>query len=106
MWLEYPALQIVSVAPITDISVPYATPFEEINLPEHAVVILDDACSTCLEIVWDQGTYDGNTSGTYYLTGELILSDEIENPDALLTEVPPNSTRAGNFGNYRCREPY
>ncbi|MGM0650539.1 MAG: T9SS type A sorting domain-containing protein, partial [Bacteroidota bacterium] len=40
-----------------------------------------------LGVNWLEGSYDGNTQGTYPIEGELILISGIANPDDLMAEV-------------------
>lgn len=68
-----PARNIVSVAQISDINVANGTLFANINLPTTVQVTLDDSSTANLDVSWNQGSYDGNTAGTYALTGDIIL---------------------------------
>jgi len=76
-------LEITSVEEIPDINVEYGIDFEDIELPEEVEVTLADNSTADLEVNWLEGDYDGDTAGTYTLVGDLVLPDNIVNPDNL-----------------------
>ena len=97
--IDEETLEITSVEEIPDINVEYGTDFEDLNLPEEVEVTLADNSTTDLDVNWLEGDYDGDTAGTYTLVGELILPDNIVNPDDLhptvdviVAEEPPAYT--------------
>ena len=75
--------EITSVEEVPDINVVYGTDFEDIGLPEEVEVTLADNSTADLEVNWLEGDYDGDTAGTYTLVGDLVLPDNITNPDNL-----------------------
>jgi len=68
-------------------NVDYATAFEDLELPETAEVTLDNNDIKNLEVIWQKGNYDPFTPGNYNLTGELILAENIENPDNITANI-------------------
>jgi hypothetical protein len=76
-------LQIVAVESLTDITVDYGTAFGGITLPDSLGVTLDDTSTDTLAVTWNQGSYDGNTAGTYPIHGDLTLEAGIINPGGL-----------------------
>ena len=82
-WEPVPEIdkEIESVEIIADISVPYGTELEDVELPSNVKVILDDDTVVFLNVYWDDETsgYDGNTAGIYEFEGEIKLTDGIAN---------------------------
>ncbi len=71
--------EIASVETLSDINVDYGTEVNQISLPETVEVTLDDNSTTSLGVNWDTANYDGQTAGTYTLTGDLVLVEGIAN---------------------------
>jgi hypothetical protein len=93
---QVPSLTIISVAPISDISVLNGTAFPSIGLPSSVTVTLDDSTTSDLAIVWDSGTdYDASTAGTYNFTGTITLTGNVVNPNnytatvKIIVQEPP-----------------
>ncbi len=63
------------------------TPFEDLPLPPTVEVILDNEETLALEVNWQEGDYDPHTPATYILSGELVLTEGIQNPDDLKAEI-------------------
>jgi uncharacterized protein YjdB len=80
---------INTVVSSPDINVDYGTLYTDTGLPTTIQVTLDDNSTQDLPIVWSQGSYDGNTAGTYIVTGMITLpSDEsITNTNNLIASV-------------------
>jgi hypothetical protein len=74
-------LNIVSVAPISDINVDYGTALSAANLPTTATATMSDNTTQSVSITWDNGTptYDPNTSATYVFSGSLVFSGNVTN---------------------------
>lgn len=64
---------IVSVQSVEPISVPYGTVFDDIPLPTEINVTLSSATTAVLQVNWKEGVYVGGQSGSYRLTGEIVL---------------------------------
>ncbi len=75
------------------LTVEIGTAYEELNLPETVTVTFDDTGTENLQVIWDEGDFDGDATGVYQLTGEIQLEEGMENPDnitAIITvEVVP-----------------
>ncbi len=82
-----PDREIVSVQDFNPIEVDYMTEFGDLNLPETAVVTLDDESTEELSLVWLQGDYDGSVPGSYFVTGTLVLVDGILNTANITAEI-------------------
>ncbi|MFN2396096.1 MAG: Ig-like domain-containing protein, partial [Bacteroidales bacterium] len=63
------------------------TPFGEINLPDTVTVFFDDLGSEELAVTWNENDYDGNTIGTYNITGDIQLLEGMENPENIQAEA-------------------
>ncbi|MGM0650540.1 MAG: T9SS type A sorting domain-containing protein [Bacteroidota bacterium] len=90
VWLDYTEpeeLNIASVETLTDITVDFGTAFGDVPLPDSLGVTLDDSSTDTLAVTWNQGSYDGNTAGTYTIYGDLTLEPGIINTDGLQGEV-------------------
>ena len=83
------ALNIASVAPISDINLAYGAPLSSANLPTSIVATLSDASTQAINITWDNGTpeFNPNTAGTYVFSGSLILSGNITNVGGIKATV-------------------
>lgn len=78
-------VSITSTFPL--IKVASGTAFNALTLPAQATVLLSDGSSTDLDITWAEGTYNPSLAGTYTLTGTLVLTEGILNPNDLTTSV-------------------
>ncbi|MBS4013731.1 MAG: Ig-like domain-containing protein [Bacteroidetes bacterium] len=78
---------IVSVEALDDITVDFGTTFAALPLPSAVEVTLDDASTEILNVIWEQGTYNGNVDGTYTLEGVLQLTASIENPENIKASI-------------------
>ncbi len=90
VWLDYTepeGLYITSVETLDDIIVDYGTAFGDITLPDSLGVTLNDASTDTLAVTWNEGSYDGNTAGTYTIYGDITLEAGITNPGNLQGEV-------------------
>jgi len=79
--------EIILVETLADINVDYGTEVNQISLPETVEVTLDDNSTTSLGVNWDTANYDGQTAGTYTLTGDLVLVEGIANTGGHTTTV-------------------
>ncbi|HIZ83101.1 MAG TPA: Ig-like domain-containing protein [Firmicutes bacterium] len=77
---------IKSVEDLTALTVDYGTAYADLELPETVKVTLSDDTTADAAITWAEGDYDGNTAGTYTLTGTLRV-DGAENPDNLTASI-------------------
>lgn len=73
------------------LTVPYGTAFEDLNLPDTVTVQLDNGDELEIPVEWsaqdgDGNAYDGNTAGSYTLTGALS-TDEAANPENLTAAI-------------------
>ncbi len=78
---------ITFVQEFAPIEVEINTPFEEIDLPEHAAVTLDDDSTIELEVNWLVGDYDPEQLGIVTVYADIILTEGIENPDGKQAEI-------------------
>jgi hypothetical protein len=81
---------VIGVEELPLFNVVIGTSYEEIELPETILVFFDDLGSEELPVIWDPGDYDGNTIGTYTITGEIQLLEGMENPDNIQPEAIVN----------------
>ncbi len=80
-------VNINSVAPLDDIEVDQYTPFNNTGIPGSVEVTLEDTDTETLDINWDSSNYDGDTPGTFPITGELVLINNVLNQDNLTANI-------------------
>ncbi len=78
---------VAGVDELQSISAEQGTPFIDLNLPATVRVYFEDLGSEVLNINWLEGDYDPNTLGNQVIFGELILEDNMDNPDAVMAEI-------------------
>lgn len=76
--------EVIHPEPLT---VELGVPFEELALPETVEVLLENSESINLEVIWQEGDYNPALTGTYDLTGELVLIEGVANPDNLQAQI-------------------
>ena len=77
---------VKSVAALADVTVDYGTAYAALELPAKVEATLSDDTKADASISWAKGDYDGNTAGTYTLTGTLAVAGA-ENPDNLTASI-------------------
>lgn len=84
---------ITGVEPLTSLEVEYGTTEAALHLPNEVLITLSDNSKKAIQVNWNTSTFDGNKAGTYTITGELVLNDELnpQNVEAtiLVTVKPP-----------------
>src|SRR5690606_20148764 len=82
-------LAVDTVQDPSDITVLTGTERPELPLPAEAEVTLNNEEARAVGVAWNDGEppYDGNRTGTYTFTGELVLPDTIYNPRNLKATV-------------------
>ncbi|MGM0651122.1 MAG: T9SS type A sorting domain-containing protein, partial [Bacteroidota bacterium] len=80
-------VNIISVASLDDIEVDQYTPFASTGVPDSAEVTLEDTDTEMLDINWDSINYNGDVPGTYTITGDLVLIENVLNPDNLTANI-------------------
>ncbi len=70
-----------------DIHVPFGTPYSDLVLPNGAGVTYTDGAGEFLPIVWCSSNFNGNASGEYLLTGDLILTPGSTNEMYLKAQI-------------------
>lgn len=79
-WFEFePMANIASAEQPSALTVDYGTAFEALSLPQTVRAALDSGAEADIAVNWDRGNYDGETAGTYTLTGALADTDRINN---------------------------
>lgn len=80
-------LIIEDITSLKDLVVDQETKIEDLDLPTHVELILSDASSISVPVIWENSEplFDGNKSGTYVFTGTLDLSKRpnVLNPSGL-----------------------
>ena len=82
--------EIVSVEPLDDIEVDLGTAYDDIYFPSTVQTTLDNNWVVTIDANWPPAAavyYDGNTSGTYPIEGELDPPTGITNPGEVKPEV-------------------
>ncbi|MEK0316498.1 Ig-like domain-containing protein [Cohnella sp. 56] len=100
LYAHWKASNIVSVASVSDIRVPYGTMQSGIGLPSSVNVSLSNGTSKPAAVTWDGGApvYDGEKPGTYAFTGTLTAPSGSVNSDGktasvnVVVELPTVST--------------
>ena len=66
----------------------YATPMEELELPEEVTVVLKDGRTVNAQVTgWECENYDPMTEGIYVFTGILAVSEEYANPENKVVQI-------------------
>ena len=66
----------------------YATPMEELELPEEVTVVLKDGRIVNAQVTeWECENYDPMTEGVYVFTGILAVSEEYANPENKVVQI-------------------
>ncbi|WP_158453775.1 Ig-like domain-containing protein [Pontibacter korlensis] len=85
---------IVAVSSLNNITVPFKTAFNEIDLPEEVAVSYTDGDEESLKVVWSQGDYNSEVPGSYLIIGQLQLTENTSNSKNMtarvIVEVEPN----------------
>jgi hypothetical protein len=79
---------VTSVEVLDDINVEvFTTTFADLNLPETVTVFFDDEGSEELSVIWSAGDFNGDVVGEYIIEGDIILGDNMLNPDGIKASV-------------------
>lgn len=81
---------ITSSSSLSDIDVPNGTSWATAvasYLPTKVVVNNSDGSTRALTVTWSQGTYDGNTQGTYAVSATFTLPGDITNTNSVTASV-------------------
>lgn len=79
---------VTGVEELEDIEVEvFTTIFEELPLPETVTVFFDDEGSEDLQVIWIEGDYNGDVIGEYIIEGDLVLEENMENPEGIKASV-------------------
>lgn len=70
---------ILSFFALSPINVAYGTPFNSLGLPAKTTVNLSDSSTAQINTTWHQGLFDPAVTGTYTLTGDIVLPAGISN---------------------------
>lgn len=81
------AVTVVSVEDFTTVTVDFGTAFASLELPTQAEVTLSNTTTSMMDIMWYEGSYNGNVEGQYSLVGDLTLIDNIMNPDQITAGI-------------------
>jgi hypothetical protein len=73
----------------TDITVPYGASLDSFKqkLPATVQATLSNDTTATVGVTWDTSSYNGNTAGTYTLTGTLTLPKGVTNPHGMAASV-------------------
>lgn len=78
---------IVSLAPIDPITVPFNTDFEDLDLPSSVLATFDVGAQEDVNLTWLVGDYDQGTDGTYTLYATIVETATIHNPSEIQAEI-------------------
>jgi hypothetical protein len=78
---------VVSVSPVTDISVSFGTDFSAISFPSQVTVTYSDNSTQDVNVTFTQGTYDNSIANTYILEGDLALANGTTNKGNIKASV-------------------
>lgn len=79
--------EVISVTNPAVINVKYGTETDEIGLPDEVKVTYNDQSTGTEGLLWSSATYNRFQEGTYTFKGEIVIHDQIENPNLRYAEV-------------------
>ncbi|WP_157262155.1 choice-of-anchor Q domain-containing protein [Pedobacter sp. PACM 27299] len=82
--------EVISVTNPALINVKYGTETDEIGLPDEVKVTYNDQSIGTEGVLWSSATYNRFQEGTYTFKGEIVIHDQIENPNLRYAEVLVN----------------
>ncbi|RXZ83186.1 hypothetical protein EBB07_07620 [Paenibacillaceae bacterium] len=85
--LEEGPVEVTAVEGLSAQSVAFGTDFEALPLPSEVTVTLANSKTAQLSVEWDSEGYNGDSAGTYTLTGKLIESEKIKNQAGLQASI-------------------
>lgn len=73
-------ITIISITPVDDITVPYATSLNDALglLPQETTITDSDGNTHSVTLIWQADTYDAETAGDYLATGTFELPEGVE----------------------------
>lgn len=78
---------IVSLAAISPITVPFNTDFEDLDLPVSVLATFDQGTQENVNLTWLVGSYDGLWDDTYTLYANPVETATIFNPSLIQAEI-------------------
>ncbi|MBS9525899.1 Ig-like domain-containing protein [Litoribacter alkaliphilus] len=85
--VEVNAIRVEKVGELLPLIRPAGKPLSDLDLPETVEVELSDGQSADLDVFWNSENYDSLFHGLQPLVGELLLSENLSNPDDLKAQV-------------------
>lgn len=79
--------RVLSIQNPVSVSVDVGTAFDRLALPSTVQVVLSDGGETAIPVVWSADGYKADQKGTYVLSGNLVLPEDVQNPDQLAASV-------------------
>jgi uncharacterized repeat protein (TIGR02543 family) len=80
-------LAVARVFPVASVTVDNGTPVVNITLPTTVIVALSNGTTKIFSVIWNTGSYDSATPGTYTFVGTLTLPSGVTNPNNLTASV-------------------
>ncbi len=80
-------VEITEARALEPIEVEFGTGFEELELPSTVFVALQNGDTTLLSISWNDAGYDPSEANTYTIIGELVLTENVTNPDNIVASL-------------------
>lgn len=76
-------LTVTEVESFESVTVDFGTTFDKLTLPKTINIKLSNDAWVTADVSWNEADYNGNTAGSYTITGELDLPDSIGNPSSV-----------------------
>ncbi len=76
-------VKAVSIAELNDISTDYGTTFDQLKLPDHVQVTLNNGETVDMQVQWTKGAFNEKLTGHCTVYGDLVLPEGVRNPDEL-----------------------
>lgn len=80
-------LKITGVTKPEGLEVKIGTAFKDLKLPHSVTALLENGEERQLEVRWKEEGYVKDREGKAILTGELVLTEEVENPEGIEAEI-------------------
>lgn len=83
-------VSVKSIGRLDPVTVAYGTPFGAVRLPETVAVELENGTFDNVPVHWMAGSYSKTDTGSVWVTGKLMLPENLTNPEELQVQIQLN----------------